>query len=136
MAKTAKVPFDSESLNLLEKEISYFDYVVRTLKNNISWIEGCVKALQDDIGVTVNLDERLGFSLRKIYRNERARKYRAQAAVANVRAGNCVSTQHVIGANFRSIQSGRAHCEETVKKIRSLYFELEAEYSDELSRLD
>ncbi|MBR3143855.1 hypothetical protein IKF12_01490 [Candidatus Saccharibacteria bacterium] len=130
-----RVPFDTESLYLLEKEISYFDYVVRNLKNNISWIEGCARALQEDIGATVNLDEKLGFSLRKVYRGELARKYRAQAAVASIRAGDCKSPQHTIGANFRSINKGKAHCEETVGKIRNLYYDLEEEYSVELDKL-
>lgn len=129
-------PVSAVTLGLLEKEAEYFgNTVVKSLKNNINWIEMCVDALNKDIDADINLEERLGFSPRKLLKNERARAYRAMAAIATIKAGSNKRPQCIIGGVFRSLRSGRVRVDDAVKRIQSLYYELEKEYSDELEKL-
>ena len=132
----SKNPVNAVTLGLLEKEVAYFgNTVVRNLKNNINWIETCLEALYHDIGVKIDLEERLGFSPRRLLKNERARSYRAVASIATIKAGEDKSPQCVMGGISRSLQTGRARIDDAVNRIQSLYYELEEEYSDELEKL-
>lgn len=128
--------FDAASLELLEKEVSYFqNFTLQALKNNISWMNSYVKALYDDLGVVIIPEDRLGFSPRRLLEKERRRAYRIMAAIATIKADGYERTPNKISGMRRAIHDSQANVNEMVDCIQTLYYQLEDEFRDKLREL-
>jgi hypothetical protein len=129
----SKNPVSLISIDMLEKESKYFQSnVIKSLKNHISWMNMYLNALYEDIGVTIDPEERLGFSPKKLLKREQARAYRAESVIASVRAGCNSYPQNSISATYRSLEDGKERIQEAVQKITFLYYDLEAEFKTRL----
>ena len=106
--------------------------VVVALKYNTKLVRYFKDAIFDDLGVVIDLEERLGFSPKKVLRLEKSRIRRAKDALALVRDGDATHPERTIVTAYNSLMDGRKRSAEVTEAVTKLYYDLAIEFEYEI----